>query len=179
MRNAASLHDGESDLRCSWGMYKYQYQRVRGKRSKAATCTKYKYIAASCKPFSSGQLRLPAHILGRVQRRSCQAIHPSIHPTETKPLYLTSTKGPTYLARIQKSYNILHTSTRTKVLCLLCLLKIVIVIVVVVVSNDNMNSCQNKVGYQEGGSGDISSLASCCLTLTPAFHCTFSPSVLR
>ena len=153
-------------------MYKYRYQRARGKRSKAATCTRYKYIAASCKPFLRACSGCPRHILGRVQRRSCQAIHPS-HRNKTPVPYFYQR---TYLSGAHSK--IIYTShfyAYQSPLLVVFAKTVIVVVVIVIVGNNNTNSCQNKVGYQEGGSGDISSLASCCLTLTPAFHCTSAP----
>lgn len=71
---------GNFDLRCSSvGMYEVQIIKGRGEtRSKAATCTKY--IAASCKPFPSGLLRLPAPSWGPRARPTPIMPSPSINP---------------------------------------------------------------------------------------------------
>ena len=128
------------------------------KRSKAATCTKY--IAASCKPFPSGLLRLPAPSWGPGADNADHA--KSIHPIHKNPCTLLLPRD-LFGAHFKKIYFVLLRLPKS------LLVVFAKILIVVVVGNDNISSCRSEVGSRGRGSGDISSLASCCLTLNPAF----------
>lgn len=136
---------------------------IKGRGEKGSKAASLQLVQGTLRQAASLFLRAcsgcPRH-LGARPRRSCQA-HPS-HPQ--KPLYLTSTKRPIWRA-FKKIYFVL-----------LRLPKSLLVVIVVVVGNDNISPCRSEVGSRGRGSGDISSLASCCLTLTPSpAFCTSAP----
>lgn len=144
---------GEFDLRCSWVCTKYKLSKGAGKQGVRLQLVQ-STLRQAASLFPSGLLRLPAPSWGASNADHAKPIH--------KPLYLTSTKRPIWRA-FKKIYFVL---LRVPKSLLVVFAKI---LVVVVVGNDNISSCRSEVGSRGRGSGDISSLASCCLTLTPAF----------